>query len=310
MPAGLDRLDLNLLRAFLAIYDGAGVSAAAARLHRSQPAVSNALARLREHLGDPLFERRGGGFVPTPEARRLEPTVRQALDLLAKGISEPERFDPARAQRRFRIAMTDAGAMVFLPAVARMLARQGGQLGIEVRPFGSVSLADALGSGAIDGAIGPPADDSDGLRTEQLFVERYVGLIRRGGRLARELAKGAALTPTQWSKAPLVVVDQPMTHHRVIPQALAARGLSGHIVAVVPNFADAMPLVEAFDAVVLVPSQVGQLYAQRGTVTCVEVPMRLARFRICWVTHPRFERDAGLRWFGERVCEVVPGPVP
>jgi DNA-binding transcriptional LysR family regulator len=309
-PHMLSRLDLNLLRVFLAIWDAGSVSGAGVQLHLSQPAVSNALARLRRHWGDPLFERQGARLVPTPEARRLAPVVRQALHSLARALGEPERFDPATATRRFRLAMTDAGAMVFLPRIAPRLAAAGAGLGLEVVPFAFASLAQALASGAVDAAIGPPAPRDEAgsdaeLNAHPLFAEHYVAIVRRNGTLARAANARGQLPLAAWREARVVVVEQGSTHHRVVPAALAARGMAQQVVAEVPHFAAAVPLVQAFDALAFVPSMIAAIYTRRGLATTLRAPIELPVFNICWVTHPRFKRDAGLQWLGELVAGAL-----
>src|SRR5215510_9546400 len=108
-------LDLNLLRVFDAVLHQRGVTPAAARLGLTQPAVSNALARLRKLFGDPLFVRTPTGMDATPFARELAEPVRQALALLESALAHGPGFDPATATRAFRFYMSDLGQIEFLP---------------------------------------------------------------------------------------------------------------------------------------------------------------------------------------------------
>src|SRR5215510_3927128 len=108
-------LDLNLLRAFDAVLRDGSVTAAAARLGLSQPAMSNALSRLRRLLGDPLFMRTPGGMRPTAFAQQLAAPVRQALDLIHATLLAQPGFDPRTSQRAFRLQLSDVGEIVFLP---------------------------------------------------------------------------------------------------------------------------------------------------------------------------------------------------
>src|SRR5881628_1050959 len=103
-PHKLDTLDLNLLRVLQALLEELNVGRAAARLGRSQPAVSNALARLRRALSDPLFVRTREGIAPTARAQALARPLAAALQGLRAAIEEPARFDPTRAQRSFVLA--------------------------------------------------------------------------------------------------------------------------------------------------------------------------------------------------------------
>src|SRR3954465_5754048 len=108
-------VDLNLLRGFDAVLREGSVTAAAARLELTQPAVSNALARLRALLGDPLFVRTASGMEPTPFARGVAEPVRQALALLDAALAHGPAFDPATATRAFRFYMSDVGQVEFVP---------------------------------------------------------------------------------------------------------------------------------------------------------------------------------------------------
>src|SRR3954466_9194300 len=108
-------IDLNLLRVFDAVLRERAVTAAAARLRLTQPAVSNALARLRAVFGHALFARPTAGMEPTPFARGVAEPVRQALALLESALSHGPGFDPASSTRAFRFYMSDLGQVEFLP---------------------------------------------------------------------------------------------------------------------------------------------------------------------------------------------------
>src|SRR3989442_7309676 len=116
-------VDLNLLRVFDAVLREHGVTPAAARLGLTQPAVSNALARLRALLGDALFVRTPTGMDPTPFARELSEPVRQALALLESALAHGPGFDPATSTRAFRFYMSDLGQIEFLPPLVERVQR-------------------------------------------------------------------------------------------------------------------------------------------------------------------------------------------
>src|SRR3984957_5773344 len=110
-----NRLDLNLLRGFDAIFQTRSVTVAATNLHLTQPAVSKQLNRLREVLADPLFVRTNDGMSPTPRAEAIAGPIRQALSEVRNTIERQLGFSPATAERTFRIFMSDLGQMVLLP---------------------------------------------------------------------------------------------------------------------------------------------------------------------------------------------------
>ena len=124
-------VDLNLLRVFDAVLRERGVTPAAARLGLTQPAVSNALARLRALLGDALFVRTPQGMDATPFARELAEPVRQALVLLESALAHGPGFDPATATRAFRFYMSDLGQIEFLPPLVERVQRDAPNVRLE-----------------------------------------------------------------------------------------------------------------------------------------------------------------------------------
>ena len=120
--AGLRDVDLNLLLLFQHLLEDRNISSVARRLDLSQPAVSNALRRLRQAFGDELFVRTAQGMQPTPRAQLAGP-VSEALALLAGALQDQDAFDPAASMRRFRVAMTDVGEIHFMPRLIEVCAQ-------------------------------------------------------------------------------------------------------------------------------------------------------------------------------------------
>ena len=128
----LSRIDLNLFTIFDAIYRDGGITPASKRLHLSQPAVSHALARLRELLDDPLFERRGHDMVPTPLARSIAANVAASLGGLEQLLQRTGRFDPGTSPRSFTIAMREINELPFLPLLVERLQREAPHVDISI----------------------------------------------------------------------------------------------------------------------------------------------------------------------------------
>ncbi len=150
-------VDLNLFRVFEAVYRAGSITHAARRLHLTQPAVSNALARLRAHFDDPLFAREGRRVVPTPYARGLAGEISRALGSLNDAVRRGHRFDPVTSTRRFVIGMRDATEFALLPRLARDVQSCGPRLSLQSTRFERGRLARQLAAGELDLAVDVPS---------------------------------------------------------------------------------------------------------------------------------------------------------
>src|SRR5688500_11492781 len=169
-------VDLNLLRVFDAVLREKGVTPAALRLGLTQPAVSNALARLRKLFGDPLFVRTPGGVDATPFARELAEPVRQALALLESALAHGPGFDPATATRAFRFYMSDLGQIEFLPPLVERVQRDAPGVRLEAVALEIEDIADALAAGGLDLAVGFLPGLGAPVRRQALFKDPYLCL--------------------------------------------------------------------------------------------------------------------------------------
>jgi DNA-binding transcriptional LysR family regulator len=146
------QVDLNLLELFEAIHHARNLTAAGVQLGLTQSAVSRGLGRLRQMYGDPLFVRQQRGVLPTPAADALAAPVSEALDILRATLQAPA-FDPAHANRTFRIAMSDIGERLFIARLAGYLAQHAPGMVIEAVPPSDGQLQDRLASGEVDMAV-------------------------------------------------------------------------------------------------------------------------------------------------------------
>ena len=145
-------LDLNLLFVFEAVYTTGNISKAARQLGLSQPAVSNALTRLRKQLDDQLFVREGNGVVPTARAESIIEPVRTALGTIQTGLGPVESFDPLKSKKHFRLIVADPLEPIILPELLK-ITEQNDQLTYELLPPQSVNIEEALLQNRIDLAI-------------------------------------------------------------------------------------------------------------------------------------------------------------
>ena len=291
-------LDLNLLRVFDAVLRDRSVTAAARHLGLTQPAVSNALARLRALFEDALFVRTPSGMDATPFARELAEPVRQALALLEAALSHGPGFDPATSTRAFRFYMSDLGQIEFLPPLVERVRRAAPQVRLEAVAMEVEDIGDALAAGSLDLAVGFLPALGPPVRRQPLFRDPYVCLMR-----ADHPAAGARLTKRAFLEASHALVSY-KGGHRVIEEALERAGLARRIALRVPHFTVVPMVLERTDLVLILPSRVARVYERRGRFRSLPPPVAIPPADVAAHLHERFERDPGGRWLRDRVIEL------
>lgn len=291
-------LDLNLLRVFDAVLRDRSVTAAARHLGLTQPAVSNALARLRAQFEDALFVRTPSGMDATPFARELAAPVRQALALLESALAHGPGFDPATATRAFRFYMSDLGQIEFLPPLVERAQRTAPGVRLEAVAMEVEDIGDALAAGNLDLAVGFLPGLGPPVRRRALFRDPYVCLMRAG-----HPAAGARLTKKAFLEASHALVSY-KGGHRVIEEALERAGLARKIALRVPNFTVVPMVLERTDLILTLPMRVARVYERQGRFRVLPPPVPIPPADVGAHWHERFERDPGNRWLRETISEL------
>jgi DNA-binding transcriptional LysR family regulator len=289
-------IDLNLLRVFDAVLHEKGVTSAAARLGLTQPAVSNALARMRKLFGDPLFVRTPRGVDATPFARELAEPVRQALALLESALAHGPGFDPATSTRAFRFYMSDLGQVEFLPPLVERVQRGAPGVRLEAVALEVDDIADALAAGALDLAIGFLPGLSAPVGRRALFRDPYLCLMRADHPIA-------ALTKKRFLEASHALVIY-RGGHRVIEEALERAGLARRIALRVPHFTVVPMVLERTDLILTLPARVARVFERRGKLKALPPPVPIPPAEVAVHWHERFEADPGNRWLREQIVEL------
>jgi len=295
-------VDLNLLRVFDAILRGRGVTAAAARLGLSQPAVSNALARLRTVFGDTLFVRTTSGMAPTPFANQLDEPIRQALALVESALTHGAAFEPATSDRVFRFYMSDLGEISFLPPLVEHVRRLAPRVHLEASGLALDEIPDALASGALDLAVGFLPGLAPPVRRRRLFRDDYVCLMRADHPRIKK-----RLTRRLFEEASHALVSSTGSGHRVIEEALERHGLTLRIALRVPHFTVVPMVLERTDLLLTLPSRVARVYEQGGRFKSLPPPVTIPPADVGVHWHERFDRDPGNRWLRELILELFAG---
>jgi DNA-binding transcriptional LysR family regulator len=293
-------LDLNLLRVFATILEEGSVSRAASRLGLSQPALSNALARLRREVGDPLFVRKDRRMLPTARARALAGSVQGALARMRDALEPEPPFDPARSERVFRIAINDYLEARLLPGIAsRVLGGPGLRLEVSRVVFLFAPPARELEEGELDAAIGflpgdPPPQS--GLLAKALFSEDWVCISRPG---VPKVDRRRFLAAPQAR-----VVYRGGNEPGQVDRALMAQGLERNVRIVVPHLLPLVALAQGSGVIAAVPHGLPACVPDaRVRIDPVPVPLPRLVAKMTW--HERTHDDEGCRWLRERIAEAA-----
>ena len=293
--ADLRSIDLNLLVVFQHLLEDANLSAVARRLGRSQPAISNALRRLRETLGDELFVRTPQGMLPTPYAEHLAGPLAEALSMLAQTLESRPDFDPHASTRRFRIAMSDVGEIHFMPHLMNLCLRRAPGVRIESARLSGEALQRELDAGHVDLALGPFNDLCGGVMQRLLFRQGYATLFRKGHPRA---GAGMSLKAFRAERHLRVTHAAP---YGQIEHWLEKAGVALGDHFSVPHFTAVPYIVSSTDLLATVPRRLADDAAARFGLQWLTPSLRMPALQTYLYWHRRFHRDGGNQWLRELI---------
>ena len=288
----LSAFDLNLLLVFDAVMNERHVTRAGDRIGMSQPAMSNALNRLRHHLKDDLFIRGPEGMRPTSRALELAEPVRQALCNLETAL-ESQDFDPKTAERTFAIGTNDYAVPILMPLVASRLEQEAP--GISIRLLSSAGQTfEMLDAQAIDVGISAFGKVPERFGQAELFQDSYVLTMRSGHPLA-----SGDLSAAAYARARHLVVSPRGERHGFVDDALAEEGFKRQIAMTVTSFSSAPGVLAASDLILAMPKRLAEAFAPLYGLTTREAPFSSPRAysSATLVWHHRLGNHPAHRWF-------------
>lgn len=293
--------DLNLLVTLDVLLTEGSVAKAARRLQLSPSAMSRALGRLREAVGDPLLVRAGRGLVPTPRAAELRERVGPLVDQAVAALSPAEDLDLARLERSFTLRSREGFVETYGPALIERVAA--GAPGVRLRfTVKEDREKGPLREGSADletGVVGPNTGNE--MRTQLLFRDRLIGVVRE----AHELAHGK-VTAERYAAGRHVLVSRRGRDRDRIDEALEALGLEREIAVIVSGFSAGLALARTTDLIATVPARhSGRL---RYAMHSFELPVATPEIPISLLWHPRMDADPAHRWLRGCVREVCSDP--
>ncbi|MFS2217277.1 LysR substrate-binding domain-containing protein [Massilia cellulosiltytica] len=284
-------VDLNLMVTFLVLMRERSVSAAAHKLFLGQPAVSGALARLRQLFGDELLVRGTRGMEPTPRALDLAAAIEPAVALLQKAIAVPPAFDPANSERLFVVGMPDWVEHWLMPGLLTRVRRLAPRVRIVLKESNPFAVGDMLDKDEIE--LGVAA-----LRTGPRWQHQRP-LREMGFRCVydpRQLPFTDAVTLAQYVAVPHLLVSYRGAVEGTADAVLAGLGLRRDVCYTTPRFS-AVPGVLGANAIVsTVPEVLADRWAAAGLLASSALPIAMDRFTVSMAWHARRDDDAALHW--------------
>lgn len=288
----INSLDLNLLLAFDAIDRERNITLAAERVGLSQPALSNALARLRKLLNDPLFVRTAKGMEPTPYAVRLSGPIRKACELIDGALKIDASFDPTRTSRKFSVYMTDIGEAVMLPRLLRHLQTFAPRIGINVETIPKHGIQEAMTSGDVDLAVGLFEGLGGGFFEQRLYRDDFVCIVR-----ADHPTVGNTFSQQQFIDLPHVLVSSGGTgHEAAIEKIVVKQRVKRSVALSVPHFLALPAIVAQTDATGTVPRKLALSFMNSINIKLLTSPIKFPTIEIKQHWHARYHHDPANKW--------------
>jgi DNA-binding transcriptional LysR family regulator len=300
-------LDLNLLRVFDEVMAERSLTRAARNLNLTQPAVSNALRRLRETLGDELVQRSGQGMAPTPRARTIWPAVRQALEQLELSLV-PNEFVPAQAKTTFILAMADATAAELMPGLVEILETEAPGVTLRVVPLTTRDPRALLDEQACDLAVGffpsvladmtahSQGDEPLPFAHQRLYDGQYVCVVRQGHPLADR-----PLTLDTYCEARHMLVSFSGRAYGFIDEALAALGRRRQVVLTVNQFFTAGRVVAHSNLLTVLPRHFVRVTGIADELVLMPLPFEVPAVHVDALWHRRNQLRGSHQWLRQAV---------
>jgi DNA-binding transcriptional LysR family regulator len=299
----IESVDLNLLLVLHVVLEERNATRAAKRLHVTQSAVSNSLARLRELLGDPLLVRNARGLSPTPRALALKPLLSSMMRGAADVLNKDAAFEPASSSHEHSLACADYYSAVILPPLMALLRARSPRARLRLVSLDQLIASDGLAND-IDLHIGMAPKLASGCTAQALFDDRFVCLAngtRAGGRPGK-------LSLERYLGSEHVRVSVLGSRFDPIDTMLAERGLSRNVVLTVPYFSVVPLVVHQTGLLATLSRRLAEVYARLLPLQLLEPPLVVSQRAVKMTWHKRNDSDPAARFFRALVEEVTSRP--
>lgn len=294
----LNRIDLNLFVVLDAIYTEGGITPAAKKLHLTQPAISHALARLREMFGDPLFEREGRAMVPTPLARRVIEPLRRTLRSLEITLNEASQFDPATSEKRFTMAVRDVLESTLLPPFMQRVTRLAPMIEIAVVRANRRELESELAMGTVDAAMDVLLPLSDSIHRTRVALDPLVVVARKGHPATRR-----KLDLVNYLKLDHILVSSRRSGPGLEDVELSRRGLQRRIRLRCQHYFSACRVVSQTDLILTMPESYARIASSFFGNQVLPLPFVMPTMDAWLYWHANTEAEPANQWLRQQLIQ-------
>ncbi len=292
-------VDLNLLIVFDAVIREKHVTRAAKRIGMTQPAVSNALNRLRHIAKDDLFIRSFNGVIPTARALELGPPIRQAISLVENAF-DPTHFDPENSSDEFNIAISNYTASIIFPQLSEVLEKEAPNINVRSKQLGDVDLLRELESANIDFIIaGQQLEETENFISHHLYNEDFVCVMRKG----HPLAKKKQLTIKEFSESKHLMVATTGKAFGFVDYLLEVKGLKRRVAMTVNQFLVAPAIIRQSNMILTVSKRVSEKF-KLNSVKVFPLPLLTNPLSLKLVWHKRTDANPGNKWLRNKIINI------
>lgn len=292
--------DLNLLRIFQALWLERNVSRAAEKLGLSQPAISNALARMRVDFNDPLFVRASKGMVPTPMAEKVHARIEQALGIISDLYNEDEKFDPMKSDRIIVIRASDYVQQLVLPKLLHVLEVEAPGMKLIAKSLEGKLPKSEMEEGGCDVAVaGYFKTLPEGFYQQALIKNGFKCVVRKGHPVLKE-----KLTLKKYLELKHILINQSGDLHGMVDEVLAQTNKKRHIVSGISSFMAPGHVIQKTDFILTAPEKLCDHYKEVYHLELLTPPITVPAIEVVQVWHQKVHQDPPIKWFRSKIFEI------
>ena len=292
----ISSFDLNLFVILNAIYTEGSLTKAAEVVGITQPAVSNALSRLRERFDDDLFVRTGTGMVPTQKTENIISDIQSALSLMQQSVNQPNSFDPAITERNFKLSLGDITEGRVLPYMMKEIYKNAPNISVGSYNYRRIDQVHALATNNLDFVVDPVIPDSDEINSYKVFQDYFVVIHREG----HPIQKIKNLTVDHLLSQKFINVSNRRKGLHMVDLELEKTGHRRDIALRCQHFLIAPEIIRETDAVIMATHS----FAKSNDLPFVEIPQELPPMEYFLSWHKNDEGDGGHEWMKDLIIKA------